>query len=462
MTLKLSMLFFALFFTFATKTEASALAEKLFEFKEESGPSEACREDLDLPEFNYTATVEKNWNFMVHMAANNNLAKNARDNLNQMALVGSTFQVNILVQLEFPNNKELLRLYICKGKIYLLQSIPTTLNTNSGTKETLCSFVKWATNKYPAKHQALIVWNHGSGALDRTRARKAPQAPLFDRRKEKAAAACSKGIAFNDAYGTYLSNHQLQEALEEMVSSSLDGQKIDILGLDACYMSMIEIASHAKKSVDFMVGSSNVEPAAGWNYERVLSAFERETISPYDLAHHIVESYRSVYEPVFQKYTQTALDLSYVQPLENNISLLAGHLRTLFESEYSKPLYDVLKLIRFNKMYTTSFNNLDYIDLYHFYESLEQKLLEIEGAKMIADMTPALTALQEGKALVAQMVIKHAAGSLVAESRGISIYFPLKNLHPSYPKSLFAQSNEWYPFVSEFLKRLNSPAKQST
>lgn len=431
------------------------------------------RDESEASTFSYTTTSTKQWNFLVHIAANNNLAKNARDNLHQMSLVGSSAHVNILVQLELPNSTEMLRLYVSKDKIYLLQRIPTTPTHNTGTKETIADFFQWATNRYPAQHQALVVWNHGSGALDKVQhasiatgkesQRKCPlvieqtntttQAPAL-------AHDCTetehKGIAFNDAYGTYVNNHEFQEALESIVATSLGGKKIDLLGLDACYMSMIEVASHAKNSVKFMVGSSNVEPAAGWDYEKVLAPLVTHTMDPQSFSKHIVRCYKETYLKTFPKFTHTALDLDYVKPLEENISALAGQMNSILKSPFAEDFYSLLLLIRYNKMYTTSFNNLDYIDLWHFYESLKAKI-EATNNKAFRTFAQDLDGIiTEGLSILKTMVVKNVAGSYLSNSHGVSIYFPLKKLHASYPQSLFAQHNEWYPFITEFLSKVSS------
>lgn len=398
------------------------------------------KEAADVDNVSYTSTTPKQWNFLVHIAANNNLAKYAKINLNQMTNVGSSRNVNIIVQIELPNTREMLRLYISSHKIYVLQRITASADINTGTKESLTSFVKWATTRYPSQHTALVIWNHGSGALDRVQESKLP----------------TRGIAFNDAYGTYLSNEDFQEALQEIVVESFQGKKIALMCQDACYQSMIEVASHVKGAVEVMVGSSNVEPAAGYNYEDVLALLKTMQLEPIEFAQHIVECYKKSYEKSFPKYTHTALSLDRVEGLEENISSVAAQLSKLLQSDHRERVLEILRLIRFSKMYTTSFNNLDYIDLWHFYESLLFKLPEITEPSLASNIATLIDTIKDGIKRLKETVIQHEAGNYVRSSHGVAIYFPLKKMHPSYPTNLFAQSNDWYPFISEFLDKLNS------
>ena len=50
------------------------------------------------------AKVEKDWNFIVYIAANNNLHRFSVHNIRQMAKVGSTENMNIVVQIGFILN----------------------------------------------------------------------------------------------------------------------------------------------------------------------------------------------------------------------------------------------------------------------------------------------------------------------------------------------------------------------
>ena len=51
----------------------------------------------------------------------------------------------------------------------------------------------------------------------------------------------------------------------------------DILGFDACFMSMGEVALQIRDFADILVGAEGMEPAFGWPYARLIArAKERE------------------------------------------------------------------------------------------------------------------------------------------------------------------------------------------
>ena len=88
------------------------------------------------------------------------------------------------------------------------------------------------------------------------------------------------------------------------------GNKIAILGFDACLMNMLEIAHHLQNQVEFLVGSQEVEPGDGWPYDRVLEAVNGN-YSPRRLAGMIVDAYIADYRRRGQQnVTQSAIDLA--------------------------------------------------------------------------------------------------------------------------------------------------------
>ena len=158
-------------------------------------------------------------------------------------------------------------------------------------------------SNYPAEHYMLVLWNHGagwdyanlyqgdvfSGAAPPITRKKKPLAStrgggralrlahvraglsrtrraLFSTTVEKAVK--TRGIAFDDQAQDFLDNIELKRVLLEI--KKMLKRKIDILGMDACLMSMLEVAYQIKDSSDYQVGSEESEPGEGWPYDRVL------------------------------------------------------------------------------------------------------------------------------------------------------------------------------------------------
>ena len=73
----------------------------------------------------------------------------------------------------------------------------------------------------------------------------------------------------DDTPSDSLSIPELAEALE--LSKKAIGKTIDILGMDACFMSMFEVAFEIRTSVDLLIGAEGLEPEFGWPYARILA-----------------------------------------------------------------------------------------------------------------------------------------------------------------------------------------------
>ena len=94
----------------------------------------------------------------------------ATDDLIEMAAVGSTKNVNILVEtggtkkwhLPMISNKVNQRWLVQKENIKLLKN--NLGNRSMGKQSTLQDFLVWGVKNYPAKKYAVIFWDHGAGA----------------------------------------------------------------------------------------------------------------------------------------------------------------------------------------------------------------------------------------------------------------------------------------------------------
>ena len=100
---------------------------------------------------------------MVYMAEDNNLDGAALRDIEEMTRVGSTKDVNVLVQLDRLEDKKTRRFLITKGGGYDRDCVETFGETNTGDPQVLDDFLTWSVERYPAERYFLILWNHGSG-----------------------------------------------------------------------------------------------------------------------------------------------------------------------------------------------------------------------------------------------------------------------------------------------------------
>lgn len=347
-------------------------------------------------------------------------------NLNALKQIGSTKKVNLLVQWDEPFKHTTWRFKIGKNKFVDDCSIKQDMGINP-TQE-LIDASSWAFEKYPAKQFALIFWNHGSGILD-----------------EKHSWKKHRGILYDFSSGKCLTNRGLYEALSEVHKKTLKNKKIDLIGMDACLMGMVEIAYQIKDFAHYFVASENIELAPGWDYKTIINAV---TKAPQDLnskkfSNLIVQSFETFNRNKNQIYTQSSIDLGQINTLKKNIAEFA---QICVEFSDNTTLQKIIYRSR-NK--TTEFDNGHFIDVHDFFYQIEKEVL-----KKKIDLSLKNNLLDNARAV--QQAVKHCvmanrSGRYFKAANGISIYYPrTKKLHKYYTDTLFAQETLWPDFLKKF------------
>jgi hypothetical protein len=267
------------------------------------------------------------WTVMIYLDADNNLESAGIDDINEMEMVGSSTDVNIVIQVDrIPHsvlaaNNEGSADDTSNGdwtntrRYYITQDFdPYTINSdlksdlgelNMGDSQTLIDFADWTVNNYPAKKYLLVIWNHGGGF----------RSPAYT----------TKDIAWDDTSGDKITIPELEYALSAI--SVQMGKKIDIVGMDACLMAMTEVAYQIKDYADILVTSEENEPGDGWPYDTILAQLvANPTMSSTQLATDIVDKY--IYSYPYNEVTQSAIDLSYMDDLAGQLSSMADSIRS--------------------------------------------------------------------------------------------------------------------------------------
>lgn len=452
----------------------SELHELIAEAQQEQNGVELSAEDMqEIRSVNPKAS----WTFIVYMAADNDLHYFAWKNLKQMELIGSNPNISIVVQLNTPGYLNPTKRYIIKkGRRLLVQDDDSpTQKLNSGIPLTLINCVSWAVSHYPADNYGLILWNHGTGAMDPHVARTINPCDLFylnptdnrleiDRGASYLALICQevkdtlqldnkRGICFDDTFKTYLSNHDLEAALHEICNKILGGKKLSLIGFDACLMSMVEVASICKRYAEYFVGSEEIEYGTGWKYDFVLEPFTRTTLSPKEFASQIVLSYEQAYQKLINDYTLSALNLSYMQQLEQNIHMVAHLLHEALLNQQGRNVSDIIRKCK-STQYCTCFDEPSYIDLGHFYQNLQQHIQHInlkDRTKQQDLQNKLISYLQAGLDIFPHLIVENKVGQKLKKAQGISIYFPEHAIAQSYLKSPFALQNNWCLLLSKYI-----------
>lgn len=409
----------------------------------------------------------KEWTFMVYIAADNDLNRFSTHNLEDMAKIGSNKNLNIVAHLDKQGVAEKTkRLYIEKDKLVQVNyGQPSSYQKlDSGCEATLIDFCEWAILNYPAKHYALVLWNHGSGISDNVAGRLVNASELFvfnpmtnmlelDRsitffefaqKKEKE----HRGVCFSDTYNSFLTNQKLDYALKTIQQRSLRGKKFDIIGYDACLMAMTEVADLISPYADIAVFSQEVELGAGWKYDEVLRPFTYTVPTPEQFAVNIVSAFHTAYQSITQDYTFSAVSLSKFTALERTIDLISGTLVEMLKYQQGASLLNIIRAAR-SKNYCTHFSQPTYIDLDHFLSNL---LDTINYATLSADKEYLKNNLKNlintARLNLSQCVLAHVEGRSLARARGLSIYYPARFIDSTYTITPFARKNRWMDLIS--------------
>lgn len=449
------------------------------------------------------STIKKPFTVIIYMAADNDLRSFAARNIKQMAAVGSNKYINIVAHLDIriANNKKITRRYYIEQNqiVHVNAYDQSSQQMDSGQPETLISACKWAITDYPADNYALFFWNHGTGELDPQQGRiinatelfsynrelqlleldrstsilgntdhitrfQDPQNLLWLLEQDSSPASCAaidddlqtedpRGICWDDSTGNYLTNQKLDHALQVIRTQYLHNKKFAIIGFDACLMSMIGVGNLIKKHADIMVGSQEVELGTGWNYQKVLEPFLTRNLTKAEFAAHIVHVYEETYNKITNDYTQSAIDLSALAPLEAAVDTLANLLVNALRLQKNKSVYNALHASK-NKLLCTHFDEPSYIDLHHFLVNLEQNLKHFsftdvaQGQTIISGLRQTIA---QAKTAIKKAVFANVAGKNLAQAQGISIYFPESRIHSSYANIPFAQQNSWFKLLQKYI-----------
>lgn len=376
------------------------------------------------------AAPVKEWTFLVFLNGHNNLDTFGAQNIRGMEEVGSTDKVNIVVQWASMANKTTQRLLVEKSKdpskvtSHILESLAPV---DMGDYKELINFVEWGAKNFPAKHYFVNVWNHGNG----WHLQSLNGSPTDFRPTD---------ISYDDKTGHHITTEQLGQAMQEI--TRVIGHKVDVYGSDACLMAMAEVATEMADSVEYFVGSEEVEPGQGWPYSTFMRAWNQMAdSSPREVAKLLSKQYLAAYSGGIygsQSVTMSAMDLSKLPAFNASVGNLSAELLKMNAADFTK----ALKTAKASQ----AFSNADYKDLGDFLKKMNLSMVPQTQAAAISNVQSAL----------GNLVISNDVSSSFKSAQGVAIWIPTS----SYEYSGYAQRYEGLRFNKDsnwgsFLKVLN-------
>ncbi len=379
-------------------------------------------------------TQQKDWVVMIYMAADNDLGDESVWALTEIASVDLNEKIGVAVLFdsgvrEVPTRVFKFGLGAPKPNFLsaLNPALGKTFNTKAEEKKAtvpgqLKKFLKQTMKEHPAEHYMLILSGHGSGAVG--------------------------DFLKGGPDSTGMSIAALSKAIQQATSDS--AKQIDVLGMDSCLMSMVEVCYQLPQNVKFLVGSEGYDPTTGWPYKpilRRLSKFSPPT--PLEAAQAVVDEYVSYYTDYI--IAGTSVDIALCELSESNKNKLASAIKELVadlkKSRKNRAVLDAIILAHWEAQ---AYKRETYTDLWDFCDLLQERFQEDD---------PIAVHCNAVKEAIQEMTHSYSRyyGPEFQHSHGLSIYFPWREFEgelKEYVTLDFAKKKktDWGDFLENYLE----------
>ena len=354
------------------------------------------------------------WTVGVYMCADNGLNDQSYMDLAEMMEIGSTDEVNIIVQLDNAardTHPECRRLKVVKDGVESLGELGEVDMADTATLRGFASFLK---SRFPARRYFLVLWDHGNGWTDEFRDART----LFIDESHNSTMSVAAG--------------ELRAAIEACRSAL--GRNLEVLGFDACLMGMVEVACEVSEACDYLLGSEGLVPVTGWPYDEVLAPLvARPTATPDEFLPQACGAYLDEYPG--EDVCLSALDM---RQLDRVLPVAAAVLADSIDPGDPR-LADARGTVQ-----TFSSNPArppcqadDHVDFIHLWE-----LGPGNGTGTLRSM-------------LLPLVVANRTGGEVASARGMATWFPdnylaFKAAAGTYAGLTFADSVPWLQFLNAY------------
>jgi hypothetical protein len=410
--------------------------------------------------------AKQKWTVLLYLDADDKiLDQDIFFDLNEAERVGSSAQVNVIAQIERYMSKGQGSGALNGAKRFYVTHDQDLTRVNSkvladlgdvdmSNPKSLTDFVTWGIRTYPADKYVLVMSDHGMGWPGGFSDASSPERQI-------------PNVPLATAAGSQIYLMELDKALGDIrAATGLD--KFEMIGLDACLMSQLEVYSALAPHARYAVASEETEPSLGWAYASWLSALQQNpNINGGDLGRLIVKSYitddtrivdnqaradfmrqgspmgglfgglgspssAELAQQLGDSITLTALDLNALPQVMQRFNEFAFALQGAKQS-------DVAQARGYAQSFTSIFGKQappSYIDLGHFAALVARSTQDAEVTRTANALLSALKS--------AVLAEKH--GPKKPGATGISIYFPNSQLF----KTAEAGLSSYAPIAQRF------------
>ncbi|MHB0935768.1 MAG: clostripain-related cysteine peptidase [Armatimonadota bacterium] len=360
--------------------------------------------------------ASRKWTVLVFLNADNDLEDFGIEDVNEMEAVPDSDQVTVAVQMDRSpgfdtsnGNWTGTRRFVVKH-----DNDPQVINSpvlqemgevDMGRADTFRNFLAWGQQNYPAEHYMVVIWNHGSGWRSRSEG-----------------SALTRGVSFDDTSGTFIKTQELPQALAAPAP-------LDIISFDASLMQMLEIAYQMRDTGEYIVGSEESPPGAGYPYHTWLGPLvANPSMTARELAVTMARETLNYYG-TSSDITHSVLAVGELEGLAAAVDAFARALIPVASSHGAQ--------LAAARSEAEAYKYSEYKDLYDYARLVTAK---VGDAKV-------RSAADGVMAAVHRAVIAEYHGSWNAGSHGVSIYIPTQTAYVryggEYPLLDFGQRTMW-------------------
>jgi Clostripain family len=300
----------------------------------------------------------------------------------------------------------------------------------------------------PTTHRLVVLSGHGSGAAG--------------------------DFLVDDDPKSALSLRALGKAVDWAKSA---GAPIDVLGLDSCEMSGIEVAYQLRRSVKYLIASEGLVFDAGWPYYRVVQSIAgRSKDTPLEVARQIARRYLAFYrdyELVGLSTDVSVTDLERIEPVASSARALARAMTAPLSRLAPEGIEEAIELgglersppdpgpdaaqsartvrnaILLAHWSAQAYRGDRYADLFDFVEQLLRFSSGQSGEEILSIRSAGAAVLE---AIRSAVRYSGSTGADFQHSHGLSIYFPWSDSEylPDYRRLEFAKFTGWADFLEVY------------
>jgi len=371
------------------------------------------------------------WTILIYMGGDCDLEDAAIDDLNELEKVGSSDDVDIIVQLDrhpdfdqrAGNWTDTRRFRIVRDQSEEIVSTQLQLlgEKNMADPQVLRDFLEWGIDSYPADHYMLSMWGHGYGVTeglcpDSTSSSEQPVMRMDQFGSAFRSVAISRSITF------------------------------DVVSLDICWGGMAEIAAEIMDNARYMIAAFDETPAPGWPYDLCIPEILDTSRPLRERLINVVDAFMSAYDIDGKEYyaTLAAIDLEGFR--ESLIPAWTVLSEEMFYSAFDeRALYDsVVGDVDHTK------RKDEMVDLFQIAEFLSK----ISGVP--ERVREASVRVMDSESAV---IVHHEEGTYhQVGARSFGIYHPLGAIDARYLKLRMSRMTAWDDYIKMFTSEVQASA----